>query len=147
MTFCVKESEPGATATVAVGVMVRVTATVWGLLAALAAVIVSVPVKVPTGSPAGFTVTSSLAGVAPADKVATSQEVLPVGGERVSAVPSVLRRDTDWNAGGLLDPNGAVNFSEPGLTTSNAELLTTSLTGMVCGLLPAPAALTVMDPS
>src|SRR5712692_2041385 len=92
-TVCAKESELDETASVAVGVMLRVTATVWGLLAALAAVMTMAPVNVPTGSPVGTARAVRLVGVVPAAILATSQpppEFVGVATVKLNEVPSVL---------------------------------------------------------
>src|SRR5437016_12045906 len=72
VVFCVKVRELVDTPSVAVGVTVRVTGTVSGIVdvalatfAGLVATIVTVPVYVPTPKPAGFAVTVMFEGVGP----------------------------------------------------------------------------------
>jgi len=89
-----------------------------------------------------------LLGVEPLSGPTSSQlppELVELVTVKLKTVPSVLVRATFRTA---LPPDPAVtsNTSAPGLTTSSAVELTTSVTPIVRGLLPAPSAVRVIDP-
>ena len=145
---CVNDSAPGDTAMVAEGVIVRVTASVCGLLGAAPAATTTDPVYVPADSPGGITEIFRLLGVAPKSGPAESQlppELVVNDTVKLTAVPSVLVTDAFWVAVAVL-PTGNVKTSAPGLTTNNAVFATVKVTGIDSEPLAAAAAVTVIDP-
>jgi hypothetical protein len=95
---------------------------------------------VPTANPAGFAVILRFVGVVPLFELTSSQfdpTLVFATTENGIAVPSVLVTARFWNEEPL-DPIVSVKVAALGLSTNSAVLLTTSVTGIVCGVLVAP---------
>jgi hypothetical protein len=96
----------------------------------------------------GFAEIARFDGVVALDALTNSQfetEFVLVVTLKLMGVVSVLVRATFWNEL-VVEPCGTVKDTELGLATRSDVLLTTNVTGMVCGVLGLPLVVTEIDP-
>jgi hypothetical protein len=136
----------GAAGTMSVGaaLIVRFTGIVCGLLEALAELNTMEPVYVLAARPAGLTEMLTLLGVVPPPELTESQPELLATAIYVT-FPPALAISTDW-AAGTGPPLWKEKFTGAVGTVSEGAAATVRFTGTVCGLLEAPAEVTLIDP-